>query len=270
MTPAAAPLVWVTRPRPGNEATVAALEGAGYRTVAAPLLETRFVVPTPPVTGPWPDWVVFVSANAVRAFDASLGEPGFPPEERVESRAAVVGRRTAEAARAAGWRVELVPESNQTAEGLLELLSGRELDGRTVWIPTGSREGSATRTLPEGLRTAGASVRTFQVYETADRRLPSGDLERLGAGEPGAAIFHSPSAVDALFSPPDHVFPRKAGDLARAWREEAAAVAIGPVTARRLRDHGAVRVETCDTPSDEDLLRTLERIPRLRGERSPS
>ncbi len=250
------PSVWVTRPRPGSETTARAVRDAGYAVIAVPLLETRPVIPTPPLSGERPDWLVFVSGTAARSLEASMGAVGWSAEERRAIRAAAVGRRTAEVARALGWSVDLVPE-RENAVGLLDRFAGEDLAGKTVWIPGGSRKGSATRELPEGLAAAGAVVRAFQVYETADRRLSGEDLDLLRAAAPGAAILHSPSAAEALFSGPGRVFSGDAVDCARAWREDAVLVAIGPVTAHRLRELGAGRIEECMEPSDDAVIAVL-------------
>jgi len=251
-------VVWVTRPHPGSEATARALRDSGYPVAAVPLIETRPVVPNPPPGDGAPDWVVFVSATAVRALEAALGEALSSRFERGSIRAAVVGRRTAETAAALGWKVDLVP-ARENAAGLLEAFAAEGLAGKTVWIPGGNRAGSATRELPEALAAAGARVLAFQVYETADRRLSPEDLRELGAGEPGAVIFHSPSAAEALYAAPvGRVFPEGDPGAARAWRERAVPVAIGPVTARRLDELGAAGVLTCAEPSDEAIIAVLE------------
>jgi uroporphyrinogen-III synthase len=257
----AGPSVWVTRPQPGSRTTARAVREAGYPVIAIPLLVTRPVVPTPPVSGDRPDWVVFVSGTAARSLDAALGEAAFAPGERRAIRVAAVGRRTAETARGLGWTVSLVPESEDAA-GLLRAFAAEDLSGKTVWIPGGSREGSAKRELPEGLAAAGAAVRAFQVYETGDRRLTAEDLGALRGTEAGGVVLHSPSAAEAFLAAPERVFPEDGMDVARRWRENAPAVAIGPVTARRLRELGAASVLECAEPSDEAIIAVLETAVR--------
>jgi uroporphyrinogen-III synthase len=87
----------VTRPAPDGVRTAAALRARGHAAMLAPLLRID-AVPADFNAGPW-DGVVMTSANAARALadhprrGVLLDLPAF-----------VVGRRTEEAARAAGFR----------------------------------------------------------------------------------------------------------------------------------------------------------------------
>ncbi len=239
------PSVWVTRAVPGNAATAGALSAAGLDVIAAPVLVTRSLVGAPLPAGDLPDWVVFVSANAVRGFEEALAGAGAAAV-RSRARAAAVGRRTAQCAEDSGWRVEALP-GEEDAEGLLRALLAFELRGRRMWIPSGNREGSATRALPEALAGRGALVSVVPVYETVDRPLTPPELRRLAEAVPGVVVFHSPSAVEAVFSP-------VAADPVLRWRESAVALAIGPATFRRLGELGARRMAQCREPSDAEVV----------------
>lgn len=236
-----APVIWVTRPEPGNAATEAALRAAGFEVLAIPVLEVQTTVPPgfPPES--WPDWVLFVSANAVRSLEEAGERAGFPPGSRERVRTAAVGARTAVEAGAWGWRVEVVP-TKEHAEGLLEALTTFDFRGRRVWIPSGSREGTAVRLLPDTLRARGAAVDVYPVYETTERVPTAADAELLERAEPGAIVLHSPSAVEAVFSP-------RATPSVRRWHD-ADLVTIGPATSRRCRELGRDRVLECAAPSD--------------------
>jgi uroporphyrinogen-III synthase len=239
--------VWVTRPEPGNAVTSAALHSAGFTVIGLPVLDVRPVAPAGGLPSQPPDWIVFVSANAVRGMEAA----GLPSGFRSGVRAAAVGSRTALEAAGHGWNVELVPKS-ENAEGLLEALSRVDVNGRRVWIPGGSREGSARQLLPEALRARGALVTTLAVYETLDRKLGPEDLARLDAAEPGFIVFHSPSAVDAVFSA---VTPEAVGRWKRAYL-----VAIGPATSDRCRWARAQRTVVCPEPSDAAVVAVITSI----------
>ena len=231
--------IWVTRPEPGNATTSAALQNAGFEVIGLPVLDVRFVAPSLPADRP--DWIVFVSANAVRGLEAA----GVPAGFRGKVRAAAVGSRSALVAAGDGWKVELVPK-RENAEGLLETFGHIDLNGLQVWIPGGNREGSASRLLPEALRARGAEVLTFSVYETLDRDLKVGELARLDAADPGLIVFHSPSAVETVYS--------SAGPgSVRRW-QKADLVAIGSTTVASCRRVRTDRIWESPEPSDTALV----------------
>jgi len=257
-----APAVWVTRPEPGNRRTAGTLAAAGYTVVAVPVLEVSLCPPRDVLPRAWPDWLILVSANAVQGLAAVDRAGGLPAGDRSRVRTAAVGRRTAQAARDAGWRVDLVPEV-QDSGGLLEALSGSELAGAMVWIPSGNREGSATRDLPEHLGERGAHVSVFQVYKTAARNLTADDLRALSGAEPGALVLHSPSAAEAVYGPrPETTGREPERDRLRSWRT-VPAVCIGAVTAARCRALAGIQILECKSPTDNDVVDRLSSIPSL-------
>jgi uroporphyrinogen-III synthase len=230
--------------------------------VQAPLLQVAIVEPRefPPLDSP--DWVILVSSNAAEGLARALALPGFPALDPARTRFAAVGRRTAEAARAQGWAVSLVPQ-DERAGGLIEGLASVSLAGTRVWIPSGSREGSATRELPDYFRQEGARVSVIGVYENRVRTLDADDERALQAARPGAVLLHSPSAGEALSAHLDN-------PVVRRWWEAASLLAIGPVTARRLEALGASAVAICEEPSDEGVIAALGRLEVFRSARSQS
>ncbi|MBI5511110.1 MAG: uroporphyrinogen-III synthase [Deltaproteobacteria bacterium] len=253
--------VWITRPAPNNAATARAVAAAGYDVLLIPVLEVGPTPPAPLPTGAWPDWLVFVSANAVLGFVAATRAPGFPRRDPARPIAvAAVGRQTAAAAAAAGFTVTLVPD-DQHGDGLVAAFATTALQHRSVWIPSGGRAGSATRTLPAALAARGALPSVFQVYDTRDRPLSAADLTALDTRAPGAVVYHSPSAAAALYH--QHQPP-----AVRRLCDRVACVAIGATTAARLAELGAPRVWVCNEPSDAGLVELLSRV-FFRGEGSP-
>ena len=238
-------MLWVTRPEPGNAITTAALKNAGFLVLGLPVLEIRYASSGLPEQRP--DWIVFVSANAVRG----LEKAGVPAGSRAAVRVAAVGSRTALEAANHGWNVELVPK-NENADGLLEIMHRVELQDRTVWIPGGNRDGSARQLLPDALRARGANVVTFGVYETVNRELSPNDLTRLNGRDPGCIVVHSPSAVDAVFS-------TDAPAAVRRW-QSANVVAIGPATVARCRGVRTDRVWECAEPTDAALIACITQV----------
>ena len=239
--------IWVTRPEPRNATTSAALRNAGFQVISFPVLEVRHVAPAGGLPLQPPDWVLFVSPNAVRGLEAA----GVPAGLRSKARAAAVGTHTAHEAAGHGWKVELVPK-NENAEGLLKIMRRIGVDRQRVWIPGGNRAGSARNSLPQELRARGAFVSTFCVYETLDRMLGPAEMDRLRRAEPGFIVFHSPSAVEAVFR------GLTLGTLLR-WRD-ADLVAIGPTTLARCREERTDRVWESSNPSDASVIALITSI----------
>ncbi len=77
------------------------------------------------------DWIVFTSANAIRAFVSALG--GAPGE--LHARVATVGSGTRAAAESAGLTVSLTPEK-YIAEVLVESFGEEKLTGQRILIPS--------------------------------------------------------------------------------------------------------------------------------------
>ena len=130
-------------------------------------------------------WVAFTSANAVRAVAAHAGARTLLKG----ARGACVGDATADAAREAGWPVDLTPQRPHV-KGLLEAFANVAPGGR-VLFPRGEL---APSTLGEGLKAQGFSVDDPVVYRT----VPDMDGMRLLAQEVNAldaVVLASPSAV---------------------------------------------------------------------------
>jgi uroporphyrinogen-III synthase len=166
------------------------------------------------------DWIVFTSANAVRALTDAAGRGMAPP-----ARIAAVGPATAAAVEALlGWEVAVLPEEF-TGGGLVEAMAaGASLAGVKVLWP---RALSSRPELPEGLRKAGAVLDDPVAYRTVPR--PAAAV-RLGAmvaeGAVDAIIFTSPSAVSAFTA------------AGVGGSGSAIVAAIGPSTAKMARRHG--------------------------------
>jgi len=229
------------------------MESAGFAAFHLPLLRIEFQPPASAPSGTWADLVVFVSANAVEGLERAAGTLGFPVPRRF--RAAVIGARTRDRLAAAPWEVDLIAEANN-GKALLDAMAGIVDPGTRVWIPAGSRAGSARGLLPEALEREGAVVEVIPVYRTLDRTLEPGEEAVLAAREPGAVICHSPSAAEALH--------RAAASVAvRRWWDAATLVAVGETTAARLRSLGGVSVRAAAEPSDAGVAAVLDSIEAI-------
>lgn len=154
------------------------------------------------------DWVVFTSANAVRAWAAAGGAQG-------RAQVACVGEATARSAREHGLEVATIP-AVYTGAALAETMraAGDVAGARVLW-PRASGAGDAVRA---GLTAAGASVDAVDAYTTVEDDAAAEALCAELQGHPCDVItFTSPSGVRSY---------------ARARRGEcrAAVAVIGTVT----------------------------------------
>lgn len=192
-----------------------ALSAHGLTVTQHPLIET-VVLPDEQVRADAEalleaDWLLFTSRTAVRAW-GSLGLPldGATPK------LGAVGRRTADDLRGLGGRVALEARPPNAA-GLLETFLSHVSPPATVGLPCGEQ---ALRTLETGLTRAGFAVSKAVLYRTLTRPLPEADAD--------VVVLASPSAVAAL-----------PGTLTGVRL-----VALGPSTARAVRDRGLHAVES--------------------------
>jgi uroporphyrinogen III methyltransferase/synthase len=181
-------------------------------------------------------WIVFTSANAVRAVAASLRAAGrtLPGPLRIASVGAATSAAIAEDL--PGRASDLQPEAAQ-GEALVDAFRGVPLGGLRVLLPASDR---AAPTLERGLGALGAQVDRVTAYRTALAASPAGLAALLAQGVDIVA-FASPSAVEG--------FMAAAGDGARGL----AVAAIGPTTAAAAREAG-LRVVAEAVPSTLDGL----------------
>jgi len=192
------------------------------------------------------DALLFTSANAVRFLAARAREIGQALEDAPPS--ACVGPITADAAREAGFAVELIPSERRDAAGLLELVSKH-------WPPRGRRfllpQAEAARpVLAEGLRAAGASVDAVTVYRTLAAEVDADALrEQLRGRRIDAITFTSPSTAEH--------FAALLDEESRKAAAECTIAAIGPVTADALRRLGLAADWVSDAPTMRALVEGL-------------
>lgn len=194
------------------------------------------------------DWVLFTSRNAVRfvaerlgELSCALGSPGAPT-----TRVAAVGEATAEAIRKKGWHVDCVAPS-QTGDSLAHELR-ESLAGRRVLLPRSDR---ADDRLPIALEQHKAKVREVVAYLTlAPESLDPAISDRLRSGDVDWVVFASPSAFHNL----SHAIGAK--ELA-ALSTRVHFLAIGPTTAKAVREAGAQVELEATTPDAEGIANAL-------------
>ena len=194
------------------------------------------------------DWVMFTSAYAVQAVAGRAARQGRTLTKTVPSpRIAVVGPATREKAEKAGFRVE------HTAQTHLGIALAEELRDRVqkkrVLLPRSDR---ANPDLPSALRNFGAEVTEVIAYRTL--RPSDADQERLARvarGEADAILFFSPSAVQNFLE----LSSRKQLNI---LQDRIAMAAIGPVTAKALREAGVHRIVLASEASASAVVEALE------------
>jgi uroporphyrinogen-III synthase len=174
--------ILVTRPRSEAEATAVKLRARGCEVLVAPLLHVEPII-AEFGAGPW-SAVALTSANAVRALEKHpqlnglLALPVF-----------TVGRRTAAAARAIGFRD--VASAEGSVRDLTRLIVARH-PGGTILYPAG--EDRSGEIGAEG-------VQTVVVYRAESAsQFPSAARDALAAGEIGGVLHYSRRSAEAFIS----------------------------------------------------------------------
>lgn len=210
----------VLRPEPGNAATLARAQAAGFQAIALPLFEVRaldWAIPDPSAY----DALVLTSASALRFGGAGLAAlRGLP--------VVAVGAHTAAAARAAGFDVMATGEGN--AADLVALAAAHGI-GRALHL--GGRD--------HMLAPGGPVAAIVPVYESAEVPV---DPAALRALEGTTALLHSARAARRLGALLDAAaIPR--AHVAIAAFSPAVAVAAGA---------GWAAVAAAATPDDAALF----------------
>ncbi|NOU31000.1 MAG: uroporphyrinogen-III synthase, partial [Polyangiaceae bacterium] len=175
------------------------------------------------------DWVVFSSANGVRALLAALAAAGKDARAFGNSRVACIGPETARALASATLRADLVPREH-VGEGLAqELLAAIGPGPAKVLIP---RAKVARDVVPAALAAAGHTVDVITAYETHPAEQSAARArELLAAGAVDAVLFSSSSTATNFVS-----------FVGKDALAKVTVASIGPVTSKTLEDLG-VRVD---------------------------
>ncbi|MCE5265218.1 MAG: uroporphyrinogen-III C-methyltransferase [Deltaproteobacteria bacterium] len=223
--------VVITRPEAQAEEFAELLRAAGARVIPFPVIR----IAEPQSWGPLDSalerieayrWIVFTSANGVGSFFRHLPEKGRDIRDLKGIRIATIGPATAQAVRALGIRVDLVPEEF-VSEGVVRAFGREDLRGCRVLLP---RAEQARDVIPEGLEKLGARVDVVAVYRTLRSERDAAELLPLfAAGEVDVIAFTSPSTVTnflGIMGPGFHLPPK------------VRIACIGPVTAAAAEKAG--------------------------------
>jgi uroporphyrinogen-III synthase len=232
--PLAGRTIAVTRPRKDAGPLVEGLERVGATAVVVPLISIELLDADQGfrrlVADGAYDWIVFTSANAVRAVGDLL--PG------ARARATAVGPLTATSLRELGVEPAFVP----SRFAALEIADGLEpLEGARVLLPQSE---IAEPLLADELRARGAVVDVVDAYRTTARQ-PSAD-ELVALRDADAILLASGSAARSL-----------ADALGEA--EPPFVVCIGPSTAGAARAAGVSVGLIADEATGQGMIQALVR-----------
>ena len=213
--------VWVTRTRPGAEATAARVERAGFTAVVSPLLEVRALEVREMDEGD----VAFTSRNGVRYFRGSLDRTAW-----------CVGEGTAAEARGLGFRDVRVGPGD--VAGLSKMIRAEMMVSEVERAVVHWAGAHVRGDLVGELRRAGHVAERVVAYRAEA-------VEEIGVGEVDVVMLHSPRAAE--------VYAARAKGVARASVAISAA-ADAPLAA----DAGLVRY-VAETPDEGGMLAALVR-----------
>jgi uroporphyrinogen III methyltransferase / synthase len=213
----------VTRARGQAEAMTARLRALGADVVEMPAIEIRPPADAAPLDRAIAnlagyDWLLFTSANGVRAFVERL-DASATDLRALRAKICAIGPATRAAIEALHLKVDLMGKE-YVAEGLLAAFAGHDLSGKRVLLP---RAAVARDTVPVELGRRGAQVDVVEAYRTvAPESFPD-----VAAVRPDWMTFTSSSTVQ--------------NTVALAGLEALRAVkvaSIGPITSATARKLG--------------------------------
>lgn len=248
--PLAGRTILVSRPREQAAGLCRAIAAAGGEALAFPALEIAAVADPRRAAGLWAriaeyDWVIFVSANAVR-YAQNIADNGIiPPSSTL--RVAAIGAATARALHEAGAGPVLVPPEPGDSEALAAMAELQDVAGRRCLIVRGE---GGREWLADTLRRRGAQVDYAEVYR---RTLPDADITPLLArwrrGQIHAVVATSGEILRNLAAMigPDSLELLRTTPLAT----------VGERVSQQARDMGVCRVASAAGASDAALLQAL-------------
>lgn len=233
----------MTRPEPGASRTAQRLEDLGFKPILLPLTETVALPVDADRVAANAAAVAVTSANAVRHApkEISTALAGLPCH--------AVGRRTAEAARAAGFLS--VSEGPGDAEALADALAGAYA-GQTIVYLCGRVRFSG---FEQRLQPAGLQVRAVETYDTVALDYPDeAVLARLSGRPVEAVLLYSAKAATAMQA----LAGRPA--LGELFKKTCFFTLSGRIAAA-LETVASEKLRVAPEPSEEALLELLRTSP---------
>lgn len=253
MSPTSKPLAgWrVLVPRGGKwgDNVAASLRSFGAIPVIAPMINFASTENESALAGAFArleagsfDWIVITSATTV---DVLVSQQVTMPEK---TRVAAVGETTAAALILAGYRVDYVPEADNSARGLVKNWPDAASSQR-VLIP---HSDIAEPTIVAGLATLGLDVEYVAAYRTVGVPVAEQVAEDVASGRVRAILVTSGSVA------------RQIAEQLAPLPAETVVACIGPRTAFDARDAGLTVHLIAETRSADSLVESLvEHVSKL-------
>jgi uroporphyrinogen-III synthase len=229
--------VLVTRPLPDGERTAAALRARGHDVLLVPLMKVR---PVPAVlAGTW-SAVIVTSVNALRALAPAQLAP------LIALPLYAVGERSAEAARAAGFREVRTPRAD--AEALVRLIAERHGNELAPYLYLAGEHRAADI---EGLLArSGIKVTTVVVYRNMTTGFPPELFTAVEQRRIDAVLHFSRRSAENFLAG-----AKSAGLMAQALAPRQ--LCLSPQVAEPLSAAGARKVAIARRPDETALLELL-------------
>ena len=237
----------ITRAVRQAEAFGRLLNDAGARAIILPAISITAL--TPPVPSNAPDWVIFISPNAVQ-HGLDLVQPLLGGATRV----AAIGPATARVLETAGVHQVLRPQGGFDSESMLRLDTFNAMQGQSVLIVRGV---GGRALLIDTLRERGAAVSVLQVYTRSRPTLSNEQVQYLETRwAQGAVSVTTCLSVETL----DNLMAILTSRGQRMFAVTPLLSASARVLARaETLGHKAHR-ELASGPMSEDLLNCLEQM----------
>jgi uroporphyrinogen III methyltransferase / synthase len=234
--------VVVTRAREQADALCARLSALGAAVIELPAIEIRPAADSGPLETAIAnvrsyDWLIFTSANGVKAFIDRL-----PDLRALRGKLCAIGPATRTAIEALHFKVDLMGEE-YVAEGLVAAFAQHPLVGKRVLLP---RAAVARDLVPAELAKRGAIVDVVEAYRTIAPDDLAQRIRDAFTRKPDAITFTSSSTVKN--------FVAAAGAKTLAGVD---AVSIGPVTSQTARDLGVRVAAQARVYTTEGLVEAL-------------
>ncbi|MEI6240033.1 MAG: uroporphyrinogen-III C-methyltransferase [Planctomycetia bacterium] len=199
------------------------------------------------------DWIVFASANGVRAWCERLRGAGRDVRHLGTARIAAIGPATAREAALHGIQCDLVPDEHRS-EGIVTTLGGEARHGRFLLV----RANRGRDVMRHGLEALGHHVTEVAAYasHTADPIDPE-TLATLTGEVDWITITSSFIAESA---------GRLFGNRLQAWK----VASISPVTTAALAAAGVTPTVEADRPTGEGLVEAITRWEATHRDLAPS
>jgi uroporphyrinogen-III synthase len=193
------------------------------------------------------DWIVFTSANGVRAFAQRLSARGLGWNIRGRARVAAIGPATAAALNEQDISIDFIPPE-YVAESIAAGLGN--VAGQHVLL---LRADIARQALADELRIRGADVEEVPVYRTAELPVSNEVLTQILRTQRADVItFTSSSTARSLISA-----LRRAGHAPEKTLDSIVLAAIGPITAATLHEYHLEPAIVAGEFTTEGLLRAV-------------